>query len=459
MLRRGLCTLTRRNILRDEGALHVIGGVACFVATERLTAAMLDACALKMPSSVTALCALGVAAACPSRGAALQRALGPAAAWLRATLPCTLVPAFLFPAVCELPETEALPKLAVLASGSILATCLVTGQVAAALVRGVPPPIAAPCARSTATALGLLSSAQTALVALVGGLSLSCAATLLCRAGDTSEAQLRTPAYIGATVAAYVAATRLLPPSIRTFVPPNVGCALVLLPLLLTSGGSPAVRTYLDGAGAALLASVQPAIVTLGLYTHTHRAMMQHQRLALCALAAVVAPALLFGVAWAGAAMEVEPMHVASLLPASTTTGLALTWPSGFALCREEYVAAGTAFNSGVVQVTLPALLWVTGLRMPLSRGVGVGSTAHIGGMAALAAAGEAAAADAAAVVLVVVGVARSVLVQMPGVSRSLASVCEGGRAGDCTDDVTYMRGVLGGTVDARLTHHDPTDK
>ena len=41
----------------------------------------------------------------------------------------------------------------------------------------------------------------------------------------------------------------------------------------------------------------------------------------------------------------------ASLLPASTTTGLALTMPSGLPLIRAEWVAVGTAFNSATTQV------------------------------------------------------------------------------------------------------------
>ena len=55
----------------------------------------------------------------------------------------------------------------------------------------------------------------------------------------------------------------------------------------------------------------------------------------------------------AGRALGLEPAHVASLLPASTTTGLALTWPSGMPLVQPEWVAAGTAFNSMATQATL----------------------------------------------------------------------------------------------------------
>jgi len=58
-----------------------------------------------------------------------------------------------------------------------------------------------------------------------------------------------------------------------------------------------AVGCYLDGAGLALMAAVQPAMVTLGLYAHTHNAVLRAQWRLLLALALLVAPALLCGTA------------------------------------------------------------------------------------------------------------------------------------------------------------------
>lgn len=400
----------------------MIGGVAFFVAAERATAAALDACELRFPSHVTGLCAVGLLASVPAIGGPMQLALGPATAWLRATLPCTLVPAFLFPAVCELPSNDALPKLAALAAGGVLVTCAATGHFATALVRGAATQVATPCMLSVSRATAALASPLTACAALgLGGLA---SAVMSACEPVAPVHQSRAAAYIGLTVACYVAAARWTPAAIKRYAPPNIGCAVVLLPILCVTNGAEEVRTYLDGAGAYLLLAVKPAMVTLGLYTHTHRAVMLPQLGALLALATIVAPSLLFATAWAGRALSLEPRHVASVLPASTTTGLALTWPSGMPLVQSELVAAGTAFNSMVSQVTLPLLLGATMLRTPFGRGVGIGCSGHIGGMAALAAAGEAAAADAAAVALVVVGVTRSVLVQVPAFSRSLSRAC-----------------------------------
>lgn len=129
-----------------------------------------------------------------------------------------------------------------------------------------------------------------------------------------------------------------------------------MLSVCLAVGGLNEVRIYLAGAGEALLWLVQPAMVTLGLYSYTHAAVVAHQARAVLALA-VVSPALLFGLTWTGAAMGLAP---ASVLPASTTTGLALTMPSGMPLIQREWIAAGTAFNSALTQRTLQVLLGAT---------------------------------------------------------------------------------------------------
>lgn len=78
------------------------------------------------------------------------------------------------------------------------------------------------------------------------------------------------------------------------------------------------------------------------------------------------------------------------------------------------------------MQTTLPLLLGVTALsaQPAFMRGAAIGCTAHVGGMAALVAVGETAAADAAAVALVVCGVIRAVLMQVPVFSGALTRAC-----------------------------------
>lgn len=335
-------------------ALHAFGGTLFFVAAERGTAALLDAFDVRLPASVTALCALGCCVTVPSLGTPLQATLGPAAAWLRAALPWLTAPAFLCPAVVELPERDALPRLALLAAGGVIVTCAAAGHLTSAFAQVAAPSVKAPCAQAAAAAAAAFSSPRVALAALGVGM----AASLALHVGGPSDAAavVRGPAYAGLTLALYVAAARSLPDAVRKFCPPNVGCALVLLPLLLGLGGVDEVRVYLHGAGAALLWAVQPAMVTLGLYAFTHRALFVQQRFALLGLAAA-APAMLFGVAWTGAALGLEPQHVASVLPASTTTGLALTMPSGMPLIQLEWVAAGSARQRPKLVVSGPRLL------------------------------------------------------------------------------------------------------
>lgn len=72
-----------------------------------------------------------------------------------------------------------------------------------------------------------------------------------------------------------------------------------MLSVCLAVGCLNEVRIYLAGAGEALLWLVQPAMVTLGLYSYTHAAVVAHQARAVLALA-VVSPALLFGFTWTG---------------------------------------------------------------------------------------------------------------------------------------------------------------
>jgi len=105
-----------------------------------------------------------------------------------------------------------------------------------------------------------------------------------------------------------------------------------MLSVCLAVGGLDEVRIY-------LLWLVQPAMVTLGLHSYTHAAVVAHQATRAVLALAVVSPALLFGLAWTGAAMGLAPAHIASVLPASTTTGLALTMPSGMPLIQREWVA------------------------------------------------------------------------------------------------------------------------
>jgi putative effector of murein hydrolase len=68
----------------------------------------------------------------------------------------------------------------------------------------------------------------------------------------------------------------------------------------------------------------QPAIATLALYTHTHRAALLRAARPLAAACLIAAPLSLLACARVGAWLQLPPSVIATLLPATTTAGLAL---------------------------------------------------------------------------------------------------------------------------------------
>ena len=110
------------------------------------------------------------------------------------------------------------------------------------------------------------------------------------------------------------------------------------------------------------------------------------------------------------------------LLAGTSTTSLAFVIAETFPDGTKSAAAMGTIFNGVTCMCIFPPLLAVTGLAATpaIVRGLALGSAGHISVMVALAAAGEIAAADAAAIVFVVLGTARCILLQIPGVTDLL---------------------------------------
>ena len=396
---------------QPASAAHVAAGTMAFIMAERGTAAALAAFDSGMPASVVALCALGTLAAVPAAGAPLQLALGPAAAWLRAALPWLTAPAFLYPAVVVLPESDALTRLALFCTGGVVATCAVTGHVAAAFAQTTAPPLAVPSAACAAAAAAAYTSPWTARSAMSLGVA---ATTALCRLRPPSDAAsaavARTPVYASLTFAFYGVAVRVLPAPLGAFLPPRmsgVGCSCCRFAsrwAAWTRCASTWRALARHCSGSCSLPWSRSACTRTRTPPSSHTKQLGQcsrwrwfrQRCS-SALHGLVRP-------WA--------WPPRSVLPASTTTGLALTMPSGMPLIQREWVAAGTAFNSALTQCTLPVLLGATALssKQPFSRGAAIGCTGHVGGMVALVAAGEMAAADAAAVAIVICGGVRGVL-------------------------------------------------
>jgi putative effector of murein hydrolase len=224
----------------------------------------------------------------------------------------------------------------------------------------------------------------------------------------------------------YVASAAGLPPSIGRFLPPTVCSGLGIVALLglcgwSRGGGMESVRAdaslYMDGAGKILMTPVPPALITLGLMAHTHRNLLR-QRLGPVMLTTIVgAPVAFIGVGLIGSRILGAPAEeVASMLPGTTTTGLALTMHgAAHPLARAEWLALGPTVCGLSGMVAWPAILAIGGLSAvpPWIKGFAVGSASHVAGMAALTAAGETAAAEWAALAFFLFGTYRCVLLQL----------------------------------------------
>lgn len=364
--------------------------------------------------------------------------LGPAAAWLMTALPLLLVPPIAAPLTSTLPES--LGSVVAVGGAGLVITMILAGRLAntTATLFGkkttnglgnssesiikVPPLIR----EHQAAAARLLRSGRVA----AGAATVGCAMSLMAH-WISSDERLSPyaigPALGGATVSLYVAASVLVPSGLRKLLPPTIVSGIGLVCLLtsvgLTSGeGMPAVRSeaarYMDGAGKFLMMPVPAALVTLGLMPHTHRELLQLRLKPILATVAVAAPVAFLGTGLVGSfLLRADPSIVASMMPGTTTTGLALTM-HGASLppARPEWLALGPAVCGLTGMVAWPAILAMGGLASasPWVKGIAVGSASHVAGMAALAAAGETVAAEWAALAFFLFGTFRCLLLQSP---------------------------------------------
>ena len=182
-------------------------------------------------------------------------------------------------------------------------------------------------------------------------------------------------------------------------------------------------QAYLAGPAKVYTDALGPAIATLGMLTHTHRAVLVSHWRALVAGCMVAAPVgLLFTGMVGGKVLHLSSREVASLLPATTTTGLAVTMAPALPMAFSEWIPIGTVCCGLSGMAFWPVLLRITRLNKSsaLARGFAVGAVSHVSGVAGLAGAGQAAAADAAALGLFMLGVVRCLLLQIPGASTVL---------------------------------------
>eukprot|EP00038_Savillea_parva_P022310 m.37304 g.37304 ORF g.37304 m.37304 type:complete len:598 (-) comp5513_c0_seq2:120-1913(-) len=455
-----------------QDAMHVVGGVSLLVVIEQLLGIGLEATGCgSCPTSVVGILGIGlVATASPSAGTRLFQILGPASVWMKAALPLLLVPPIAAPLTAELPAS--VWGAVGVAWGALLLTTILTGRLAMAGGRLFPAGGRASRAASASTtragvgeattalspamqrhthaAAAAIKSPRLAVAALVGG---AAASALLWRHTEPEKRDCWTaaPALVGLTTGLYTAAA-WIPPSIGRVLPPTVCSGLGIVALVCATGWArsnhvrghhdddaapsamQAIRAeaslYMDGAGTALMAPVPATLITLGLLAHTHRTLLR-QRLGAVALATVVgAPVAFVGSAWVGSrCLQAPAAEVASMIPGTTTTGLALTMHGeAHPLARPEWLALGPTVCGLSGMVAWPGILMLGGLSAapPWVRGFAIGSASHVAGMAALTAAGETAAAEWAALAFFLFGTYRCVLLQLPPYRTVVSWACGG---------------------------------
>lgn len=284
-------------------ALWVVGGAAAFVGADvalEYTFSQLD---IRSPPAIAGLAGLGlVCGLSPRTGAILYSRLSGGAAWLRGGLVVFLVPSIAMPLVVEPPSPA---MFATIAAGALATMALVGHVFARGLAGRVGTVDIVQCARTSRecrSAASLLCDPRFAAVAMGAGAACSFTAAL---ANGGAISEVAGPLLVGATVATYVGCSLIVPCRLHIYLPPTITASLVVggglasapsaARLLIPADGStttaPAVaQAYLDGAGAALLRWVSPAMITLGLYGHTHRAMIIRYWKPLLAACAIGAP-------------------------------------------------------------------------------------------------------------------------------------------------------------------------
>ena len=199
-----------------------------------------------------------------------------------------------------------------------------------------------------------------------------------------------------------------------------------MLGVCLAVDGKREVKVWLDGAGAALMMGISPGIATLGLYAHTHKAMLQRHARSLAVLCVLICPTGLLFTAKLGALLGIKPADVAAIVPCTTTTGLAIAMGETMPSASQELVPLGPMICGFTSVVLWPAYLFVTGLRNARSfhRGLALGAVSHVAAMAALFGAGETAAAEAAALAFFLLGTFRCLLVKFEPFNQLLLATC-----------------------------------
>jgi putative effector of murein hydrolase len=268
----------------------------------------------------------------------------------------------------------------------------------------------------------------------------------VCTLPEEKTALPRVLLHMGLTIFAFILMKRWTPTATSMYFPPLMSGAVLTAagmavaaptPLALHSGdGEPHTVPFATAAVKqwelyrlqvvpVWLKVVGWTMGSLGLMTYSHRAVLRQLALPLLASTVVAGPLGLIFTAYLGCALRLDPAVTASLMPATTTLGLALAMEPSLARhygARIDWVIVGPMYCGFLGMVGWTAMVALTRLRTasPMATGFAVGSVAHMSGMAALAAAGMTDAADAAAVGFFLVGVVRCIALTIPSFRQLL---------------------------------------
>lgn len=361
---------------------------------------------ITMSPAIPNIFILGALSAHPFVGKKMDILFGPAALFLRAMMPLLLTPLVTAPFAMEKPSNDCLAKMACTLAGGGLFTMFVTGKI---LMNCNSTTNVVHSIKSRGhdgvrfITQQLLMSPKFAAFALLGG---ACISFLW----DQPHGY-----YTGATIASYVLSARFLPYMIT---PPSViaGGCITLLSWGISNDLQGEIQTYLCTTGELFKFFISPAISTLGLLTYSHRQLLISQWGSILIACSVGAPLGLGFTALIGSTLlGLSDSQMQSLLPATTTTGLAITMAHALPLAKEEWIPVGTIV-CGVFGMSMWApLLTITGLGAsgPFVQGFALGSVSHVSVTAALGSAGRTLASESAAISFFLMGVSRCLILEI----------------------------------------------
>lgn len=222
---------------------------------------------------------------------------------------------------------------------------------------------------------------------LLGGIALLL--PLLLIPATRANSALMTPGFLLLTIGLFTYAKRL-PPTVRKWLSPTVVAGTSIATLcalygtLSLSSWRSGIQLYKDGAGAIFVMLIGPAVASLGYKVHTQRVLLEKSVLQLLLSCLVIVPSGLIVTALIGRILGASSVVTLSLVPATTTLGLAFEMGSLLEAHR-GLIVAGVTIAGTVGISTARQLLAFWKVEGAVARGMAVGASSHTLGASAIA--------------------------------------------------------------------------